>query len=60
MTDLDIVRMCTKIAKEFPYTAAEICWFMSDIAAKDGTVDENELRKYCHERLKKDAILGEF
>ena len=60
MTDLDVVRMCTELAKEFPYTAAEICWFMSDIVAKDGSVDRDELRKYCRKRLEKDTISGRF
>lgn len=60
MTDLDVVRMCTELAKEFPYTATEICWFMSDMAAKDGSIREDELREYCRKRLEKDAILGRF
>lgn len=54
MTNLDVVRMCVEVVKEFPYTLSEVYGFMAYLLVKNEenrVVDEDDLREYCRKRL---------
>lgn len=54
MTNVDIIKMCNNIAKEFPFTLSEVYGFMAYLLVKDEenrVVNEDDLREYCRKRL---------
>lgn len=54
MANVDIIKMCNNIAKEFPFTLSEVYGFMAYLLVKnEGTrvVNEDDLREYCRKRL---------
>ena len=54
MANVDIIKMCHNVAKEFPFTLSEVYGFMAYLLAKDGengVVNEDDLREYCRKRL---------
>lgn len=61
MANVDIIKMCNNIAKEFPFTLSEVYGFMAYLLVKngvDGVVDEDDLREYCRKRLMRE--MGEI
>lgn len=54
MTNVDIIKMCNNVAKEFPFTLSEVYGFMAYLLAKNEenrVVNEDDLREYCRKRL---------
>lgn len=54
MTNVDIIKMCNNVAKEFPFTLSEVYRFMAYLLVKNKenkVVSEDDLREYCRERL---------
>ena len=54
MTNVDIIKMCNNVAKEFPFTLSEVYGFMAYLLGKNKenkVVSEDDLREYCRERL---------
>lgn len=54
MTNVDIIKMCNNVAKEFPFTLSEVYGFMAYLLVKNKenkVVSEDGLREYCRERL---------
>lgn len=54
MANVDIIKMCNNVAKEFPFTLSEVYGFMAYLLVKnEGTrvVNEDDLREYCRKRL---------
>ena len=54
MTNIDIIKMCNNIAKEFPFALSEVYGFMAYLLVKDEenrVVNEDDLREYCRRRL---------
>jgi hypothetical protein len=54
MANVDIIKMCNNIAKEFPFTLSEVYGFMAYLLVKNKenkVVSEDDLREYCRERL---------
>lgn len=54
MDNVDIIKMCNNVAKEFPFALSEVYGFMAYLLVKnEGTrvVNEDDLREYCHKRL---------
>lgn len=54
MANVDIIKMCNDVAKEFPFTLNEVYGFMAYLLVKngeDGVVNEDDLREYCRKRL---------
>lgn len=57
MTNVDIIKMCNNVAKEFPFTLSEVYGFMAYLLVKNGenrVVNEDDLREYCRKRLTKE------
>lgn len=57
MANVDIIKMCNNIAKEFPFTLSEVYGFMAYLLVKNGedsVVNEDNLREYCRKRLVKE------
>lgn len=56
MDNVDIIKMCDNIAKEFPFTLSEVYGFMAYLLVKNKenrVVNEDDLREYCRKRLTK-------
>ena len=54
MANVDIIKMCNNVAKEFPFTLSEVYGFMAYLLVKNEenrVVDEDDLREYCRKRL---------
>lgn len=54
MANVDIIKICNDVAKEFPFTLNEIYGFIAYSLVKngeDGVVSEDDLREYCRKRL---------
>lgn len=54
MDNVDIIKMCDTIAKEFPFTLSEVYGFMAYLLVKNKenrVVKEDDLREYCHKML---------
>lgn len=54
MTNVDIIKMCDNVAKEFPFALSEVYGFMAYLLVKNKenkVVSEDDLREYCRERL---------
>lgn len=54
MTNVDIIKMCNNIAKEFPFTLSEVYGFMMYLLVKNEenrVMNEDDLREYCRKRL---------
>lgn len=54
MTNVDVIKMCNNIAKEFPFALSEVYGFMAYLLVKDEenrVVNEDDLREYCHKML---------
>lgn len=54
MTNVDIIKMCDNVAKEFPFALSEVYGFMAYLLVKDEenrVVNEDDLREYCHKML---------
>lgn len=54
MANVDIIKMCNDVAKEFPFTLSEVYGFMAYLLVKNEenrVVDEDDLREYCRKRL---------
>ena len=54
MTNVDIIKMCDNVAKEFPFTLSEVYGFMAYLLVKNEenrVVNEDDLREYCRKRL---------
>lgn len=54
MTNVDIIKMCNNVAKEFPFTLSEVYGFMAYLLVKNKenkVVSEDDLREYYRERL---------
>lgn len=54
MTNVDIIKMCNNVAKEFSFTLSEVYGFMAYLLVKNKenkVVSEDDLREYCRERL---------
>ena len=54
MTNVDIIKMCNNVAKEFPFTLSEVCGFMAYLLIRNEenrVVNEDDLREYCYKRL---------
>lgn len=50
MTNVDIIKMCNDVAKEFPFTLSEVYGFMAYLLVKNEenrVVNEDDLREYC-------------
>ena len=61
MTNVDIIKMCNNIAKEFPFTISEVYGFMAYLLVKNGenrVVNEDDLREYCRKVLMRE--MGEI
>lgn len=61
MTNVDIIKMCNNIAKEFPFTLSEVYGFMAYLLVKNGenrVVNEDDLREYCRKVLMRE--MGEI
>ena len=43
MTNVDIIKMCNNVAKEFPFTLSEVYGFMAYLLVKN--------EEYCHKML---------
>ena len=57
MVNVDIIKMCNNVAKEFPFTLSEVYGFMAYLLVKNEenrVVNEDDLREYCRERLAKE------
>lgn len=57
MTNVDIIKMCNNVAKEFPFTLSEVYGFMEYLLVKNEenrVVNEDNLREYCRKRLVKE------
>lgn len=57
MANVDIIKMCHNVAKEFPFTLSEVYGFMAYLLVKNEesrVVDEDDLREYCRKRLVKE------
>lgn len=54
MANVDIIKMCNNVAKEFPFTLSEVYGFMAYLLVKDKenrVVSEDDLREYCRKML---------
>ena len=54
MDNVDIIKMCNNVAKEFPFALSEVYGFMAYLLVKNKenrVVNENDLREYCRKRL---------
>lgn len=54
MTNVDIIKMCNNVAKEFPFTLSEVCGFMAYLLIRNEenrVVNEDDLRECCNKRL---------
>lgn len=54
MANVDIIKMCNNIAKEFPFTLSEVYGFMAYLLVKNEenrVMDEDDLREYCRKIL---------
>ena len=54
MDNVDIIKMCNNVAKEFPFTLSEVYGFMAYLLVKNEenrVVNEDDLREYCHKML---------
>lgn len=54
MANVDIIKICNDVAKEFPFTLNEVYGFMAYLLVKngwDGVVNEDDLREYCRKML---------
>lgn len=54
MANVDIIKMCNNVAKEFPFTLSEVYGFMAYLLVKNEenrVVNEDDLREYCYKRL---------
>ena len=61
MTNVDIIKMCNNVAKEFPFTISEVYGFMAYLLVKNKenrVVNEDDLREYCHKVLMRE--MGEI
>jgi hypothetical protein len=61
MTNVDIIKMCNNVAKEFPFTLSEVYGFMAYLLVKNEearVVNEDDLREYCHKVLMRE--MGEI
>lgn len=61
MTNVDIIKMCNNVAKEFPFTLSEVYGFMAYLLVKNKenkVVSEDDLREYCHKVLMRE--MGEI
>lgn len=61
MDNVDIIKMCNNIAKEFPFTLSEVYGFMAYLLVKNGenrVVNEDDLREYCRKVLMRE--MGEI
>lgn len=57
MVNVDIIKMCNNVAKEFPFTLSEVYGFMAYLLVKNKenrVVNEDDLREYCRKRLAKE------
>lgn len=57
MDNVDIIKMCNNVAKEFPFTLSEVYGFMEYLLVKNEEnriVNEDDLREYCRKRLVKE------
>lgn len=54
MANVDIIKICNDVAKEFPFTISEVYGFMAYLLVKNEenrVVDEDDLREYCRKML---------
>lgn len=54
MTNVDIIKTCNNVAKEFPFTLSEVYGFMASLLIKNEenrVVNEDDLREYCRKML---------
>lgn len=61
MVNVDIIKMCNNVAKEFPFTLSEVYGFMAYLLVKNKenrVVNENDLREYCRKVLMRE--MGEI
>lgn len=61
MANVDIIKMCNNITKEFPFTISEVYGFMAYLLVKNEenrVVDEDDLREYCRKMLMRE--MGEI
>lgn len=61
MDNVDIIKMCNNVAKEFPFTLSEVYGFMAYLLVKNEearVVNEDDLREYCHKVLMRE--MGEI
>lgn len=61
MANVDIIKICNDVAKEFPFTLNEVYGFMAYLLVKNEenrVVDENDLRGYCRKMLMRE--MGEI
>ena len=61
MTNVDIIKMCNNVAKEFPFALSEVYGFMEYLLVKNGenrVVNEDDLREYCRKVLMRE--IGEI
>lgn len=57
MANVDIIKICNNVSKEFPFTLNEVYGFMAYLLVKNGengVVDEDDLRGYCRKILVKE------
>lgn len=61
MDNVDIIKMCNNVAKEFPFTLSEVYGFMAYLLVKNEearVVNEDDLREYCRKVLMRE--MGEI
>lgn len=54
MANVDIIKMCDNVAKEFPFTLSEVYGLIAYLLVKNEenrVVNEDDLREYCRKRL---------